>query len=54
MTKYDEVQVIAKAIKRGEPTYKGHKLPTPQTNGTAMQRDTYAMQKAEQVYNSIY
>ena len=51
MTRFEKVEDIKRAILRGDKEYNGITLPKPQTTGTAMQRITYAWQKAEQVYD---
>jgi len=44
---------MANAIQRGDKSYRGKFLPTPQVCGTMTQQRTYAMDKAMEILNAM-
>tara|TARA_R100000655_G_scaffold23986_1_gene48168 strand:- start:508 stop:681 length:174 start_codon:yes stop_codon:yes gene_type:complete len=46
-----QIEKIARAILRGEKSYKGIELPASQKYGTDYQKKTYAMIKANELIN---
>ena len=48
------IQAIKKAILNGNPCYKGIVLPSPQKIGTTFQQVTYALIKAQKLYEEHF
>lgn len=53
MTRFEIVEQIKKAILKGNKSYMGVRLPSPQGSGTSMQKSTFARMKAEDVYDQF-
>lgn len=54
LTEQQHIHAIKVAILREEKSYNGVTLPSPQKSGTGFQQNTFAIQKATEIYENNF